>query len=160
ALLYLHYVAGRYRFEPRPNLNRLIQQEQDRVCREDVVARVRERLEAALGAAGADRRHIELWPAAPAAIPDGGDPVHVVSLPLDWKPAVTPLERWVLDAAGGPRVNRNALCLVEPAGDRLDMARAAARRALAVEALLGSGTKLQLSAEQRDELRERLAGAD
>ena len=51
ALLYLHFVAGRYRFEPRPNLNRLIQQEQDRLDRDEVLARVRDGVEEALGAA-------------------------------------------------------------------------------------------------------------
>lgn len=160
ALLYLHHVAGRYRFEPRPNLNRLIQQEQDRVVRDDVRARVRDRLEAALAAVGPDRRHVVLWPSAPGEVPDEGDAFRVVYLPPDWSPEAAPLERWVLDGSGGPRVNRNALCLVEPAGDRFDLARAAARRGLAVEALLAQGGKLQLSTEQRDELRERLGVAD
>jgi len=160
ALLYLHHVAGRYRFEPRPNLNRLIGQEQERVSREDVRQRVRERLEGALGAAGPDRRHVVLWPAAPADVPDAGDAFRVVYLPPDWSPSVVPLERWILDGSGGPRVNRNALCLVEPDTDRFDAARAAARRGLAVESLLGQGGKLQLSGEQREELRERLGSAE
>jgi len=160
ALLYLHHVAGRYRFEPRPNLNRLIQQEQDRVNRDDVFARVRDRLEGALGAAGPERRHVVLWPSTPAEVPDEGDAFRVVYLPPDWSPSSAPLERWVLDGSSGPRVNRNALGLVEPASDRFDAARAAARRALAVEALLSQGGKLQLSAEQRDELKERLGAAD
>jgi hypothetical protein len=160
ALLYLHHVAGRYRFEPRPNLNRLIQQEQDRVERDDIRARVRDRLEAALGVAGPDRRHVVLWPSSPGEVPDEGDAFRVVYLPPDWSPAALPLERWVLDGSSGQRVNRNALCLVEPASDRFDAARAAARRALAVEALLTQGSKLQLSAEQRDELRERFDAAD
>lgn len=160
ALLYLHHVAGRYRFEPRPNLNRLIQQEQDRVSRDDVRARLRERLEGALGASGPDRRHVVLWPSSPSDVPDEGDAFHVVYLSPDWSPNAAPLERWVLDGSGGPRVNRNSLCLVEPASERFDSARAAARRALAVEELLAQGGKLQLSAEQRDELRERLGTAD
>jgi len=160
ALLYLHHVAGRYRFEPRPNLNRLIQQEQDRVSRDDVRARVRDRLEGALGAAGPERRHVVLWPSTPADVPDEGDAFRVVYLPPAWSPSSAPLERWVLDGSSGPRVNRNALGLVEPASDRFDAARAAARRALAVEALLSQGGKLQLSAEQRDELKERLGAAD
>ena len=160
ALLYLHYVAGRYRFEPRPNLNRLIQQEQERVSRDDVRQRVRDRLEGALNATGPDRRHVVLWPSAPSEVPDDGDAFRVIYLPPDWSPSAAPPERWILDGAGGPRVNRNALCLVEPAGDRFDAARASARRALAVEGLLGQGGKLQLSSEQREELRERLDTAE
>lgn len=160
ALLYLHHVAGRYRFEPRPNLNRLIGQEQERVGRDDVRERVRASLERALGAAGAEQRHVVLWPAAPASVPDAGGTFAVVYLPPEWDPAATGLERWVLDGSGGPRLNRNALCLVEPDRDRFDSARAGARRALAVQALLGQGGRLQLSGEQRDELRERLAAAN
>ena len=143
ALLYLHHVGGRYRFEPRPNLNRLIQQEQERVGRDDVRARVRDRLEAALGATGPDRRHVVLWPASPGDVPDEGDVFRVVYLPPEWTPSATPLERWVLVGSSGPRINRNALCLVEPDGGRFDDARAAARRALAVEALLAG--RLQIS---------------
>jgi Protein of unknown function (DUF499) len=155
ALLYLHHVAGRYRFEPRPNLNRLIQQEQERVGRDDVLARVRERLETALGATGPERRQIVIWPAGPAEVPDEGDAFRVVYLPADWSAAGVPLADWILQSSGGPRVNRNALCLVEPEAARFDAARAAARRSLAVEALLSQGGKLQLSNEQRDDLRER-----
>jgi hypothetical protein len=160
ALLYLHHVAGRYRFEPRPNLNRLIQQEQERVGRDDVLARVRDRLEVALGASGPDRRHVVIWPSAPSEVPDEGDAFQVVYLPADWSPAAAPLERWVFESSGGPRVNRNALCLVEPDPARFDAARAAARRSLAVEGLLGQSGKLQLSTEQREELRDRLTAAE
>ncbi len=158
SLLYLHHVGGRYRFEPRPNLNRLIQQEQERVIRDDVRARGRERLEQSLGAAGPERRHVVLWPATPAEVPDEGELFRVVYLPPEWSPSDAPLERWVLDGSGGPRVNRNALCLVEPDGASFDGARAAARRGLAVEALLAG--RMQISVEQRDELRERLKAAE
>jgi hypothetical protein len=158
ALLYLHHVGGRYRFEPRPNLNRLIQQEQERVTREEVRARVRERLESALGAAGPERRHVVLWPATPAEVPDEGDVFHVVYLPPEWSPSATALERWVLDGAGGPRINRNSLCLIEPEGGRFDDARAAGRRVLAVEALLSG--RLQIQPEQRAELAERAKAAE
>jgi len=151
-------VGGRYRFEPRPNLNRLIQQEQERVTREEVRARVRERLETALGACGPDRRHVVLWPASPADVPDEGDVFRVVYLPPEWSPSAVPLERWVFDGSSGPRINRNALCLVEPDGGRFDDARAAARRALAVEALLSG--RVQIQPEQREELRERAKAAE
>lgn len=160
ALLYLHHVAGRYRFEPRPNLNRLIQQETERVGRDDVTALVRDRLETALGAGGPDRRHIVLWPSGPGEVPDEPSAFQVVYLPPGWSPGSAPLERFVLDGSSGPRVCRNALCLVEPASDRLDAARAAARRSLAVQALLAQGSRIQLTAEQRDELRERLEAAE
>jgi hypothetical protein len=107
----------------------------ERLGREDVRERVRERLEGALNATRPDRRNVVLWPSAPSDVPDEGDAFRVVYLPPDWSPSA-PLERWVLDASGGPRVNRNALCLVEPAADRFDAARAAgsSRRVVAWQA--------------------------
>ena len=64
----------------------------------------------------------------------------------------------MLDGHAGHRVNRNALCLVEPDAGRFDSARAAARRSLAVEALLSG--RIQVSPEQRQELTERLKAAE
>jgi hypothetical protein len=159
ALLYLHHVGGRYRFEPRPNLNRLIQQETERVGSDDVRGRVRERLEGVLGAAGASR-HVVLWPGGPGDVPDEPSAFQVAYLAPDWTPGATPLERFVTHGASGPRVCRNALSLVEPVGGRFDEARAAARRGLAVEALLDQGARIQLSEEQKAELKERLGAAE
>jgi hypothetical protein len=158
ALLFLHHISGRYRFEPRANLNRLIQQEQERVSRGDVRERVRDRLEATMSASGPDRRHIVLWPTAPSDVPDEGEVFCVVYLSPEWSSAEIPPERWVLDGSGGHRVNRNAVCLVEPDPGRFDQARAAARRALAVEALLQGA--IQISPEQSEELAERLKAAE
>ena len=103
-----------------------------------------DRLEQALGAPGPERRHVVLWPAVAGDVPDDGDVFRVAYLPPEWSSSEIPLERWVLDGSGGPRINRNALCLVEPDAGRFDAARAAARRALAVEALL-SGEDAQIS---------------
>ena len=160
SLLYLHHVAGRYRFEPRPNLNRLIGQEQDRLGRDDVRTRVRDRVEQAIGAGGDERRHVVVWPDGPAQVPDEPAAFQVAYLPPEWSADASPLVRYVLDGSSGPRICRNALALVEPAADRFDAARAAARRGLAVEALLAQGSRIQLSAEQKAELRERLDAAE
>ncbi|MEJ7894716.1 MAG: DUF499 domain-containing protein [Solirubrobacteraceae bacterium] len=155
ALLFLHHVSGRYRFEPQPNLNRLIQQETANVTRESVQAHVRARLEDVLGARG-ESRHVVLWPAGSSEIPDETEAFQVVYLPADWSPETASLSRLVLESGSGPRVARNALAFVEPAPSRFDDARAAARRALAVDALLAGGSRIGLSAEQKDELKERL----
>ena len=155
ALLFLHHGGSRYRFEPQPNLNRLIQQETANVSRESVQTHVRARLEDVLGARGSSR-HVVLWPDGPGQVPDETEAFQVVYLPADWSTAQAALSRYVLESAHGPRVARNALAFVEPAPGRFDDARAAARRALAVEALLSQGRRIGLSAEQKDELGERL----
>ena len=159
ALLFLHHIGGRYRFEPQPNLNRLIQQQTANVAREAVQAHVRSRLEEVLGARGASR-HVVLWPAGPGEVPDEAEAFQVVYLPPDWSPGAVSLSRFVLESGSGPRVARNALAFVEPASGRFDDARAAARRALAVDALLSQGSRISLSAEQKAELRERLQTAE
>ena len=155
ALLFLHHVGGRYRFEPQPNLNRLIQQETANVSRESVQTHVRARLEDVLGARGSSR-HVVLWPDGPGQVPDETEAFQVVYLPADWSTAQAALSRYVLESAHGPRVARNALAFVEPAPGRFDDARAAARRALAVEALLSQRSRIGLSTEQKEELGERL----
>jgi len=50
ALLYLPYTGRRYRFEPRPNLNKVTLTEQDKFDAEEVLSVVRRNLKAALGA--------------------------------------------------------------------------------------------------------------
>jgi hypothetical protein len=101
-----------------------------------------------------------LWPGSPADIPDEPSAFQVAYLASDWTPGAAPLERFVTHGGSGPRVCRNALALVEPASGRFDEARAAARRALAIEALLAQGRRIQLTPEQAGELRERLGAAE
>ncbi|WLT40539.1 hypothetical protein NON20_25190 (plasmid) [Synechocystis sp. B12] len=47
-LLYLHYIGKRYRFETKPNLNKLIADEESKISSEDSLQVIREQLEAGL----------------------------------------------------------------------------------------------------------------
>ena len=138
ALLYLHHVAGRYRFEPRPNLNRLIQQEQERVGRDDVRrARARasrdcarrdgSRAPARRPLAVRARRGARRGRCVPRRLPAAGvEPGGVTARATGCSTS----------SGGHARQPQRAVLWSSPTAARFDAARAAARRALAVEALL------------------------
>lgn len=159
ALLYLHFAAGRYRFEPRPNLNKLIGGEQQRFSREEVLERVRGEFEGVLGRVS-NAREVVVWPAGPDQIADEGGVFRVVYLAPDWTEAPQPLaELTTRHRDGGPRQNPNGLAFVEPHATSFDAARAAARTLCAVESLLASGSRHNFSHDQKKELNERANAA-
>ncbi len=151
ALLYLHYTGRRYRFEPRPNLNKLIIAEQDKLEPEEVTSQVRAELERNLRASGAAGEAV-VWPEGPHQVEDGVARFRVVYLPPDWSEAKLPASEFVM---AGQRRFKNGLAIVTPRPSAFDRARAAARAALAIERLIADKTRHGFSGEQVDELRER-----
>jgi hypothetical protein len=158
-LLYLHYTGRRYRFEPTPNLNKLIVTEQDKFEAHEVLSVVRRNLE---GALGGDRGHREivLWPADSSQIRDGIQAFLVAYLPPDWDERKQPLERLVASCGDAPRKFKNALALALPDRATFDAARQAARTTMAVESLLSRTARHNFSAEQAAELKERATAAN
>jgi hypothetical protein len=153
ALLYLHHRNGRYHFDTVPNVNKLIRTERDARSATEVLEQVRAGLEQTLGS-GASTEAV-VWPDDPSQVDDRGLGFRIVYLPPGWSEAAQPLSSFVTDHKGGPRSYRNALAFALPSSASFDSARSAARQQLAVESLLGRKSKLNLSGEQRDELRER-----
>jgi len=158
-LLYLHYTGRRYRFEPTPNLNKLIVTEQDKFESDEVLSVVRRNLE---GALGNDRgqQEIVLWPADSGQIRDGVQAFLVAYLPPDWDERQQPLERLVASCGDAPRKFKNALALALPDRSTFDAARQAARTTLAVESLLSRASRHNFSPEQTAELKERATAAN
>jgi hypothetical protein len=153
-LLYLHYTGRRYRFEPTPNLNKLIVTEQDKFQADEVLSVVRRNLEGALGG-GRGQQEVVLWPADSGQIRDGIQAFLVAYLPPDWDERQQPLERLVGSCGDGPRKYKNALALALPDRATFDAARQAARTTLAVESLLARASRHNFSPEQTAELKER-----
>jgi len=158
ALLYLHYTGRRYRFEPRPNLNKLLLTEQEKFDADEVLSLVRRSLERTLGHARSEE--VVLWPVDSAAIRDGVRVFQVAYLRPDWTEGHQPLVDLVRQCGDAPRRHKNGLALVEPDGSTFDQARQAARTKLAVEALLSRSSRHNFSPEQAEELRERAKAAD
>ena len=156
ALLYLHHTGRRYRFEPRPNLNKLILAERDKLEHDEVTDLVRGALERDLKA-GAHSAEVMVWPSEPDQIKDGIQAFRVAYLDPDWDEARFPLESFV---TANQRRFKNAIALAVPDGGAFERARTAARTVLAVDRLTADKSRHQFSDEQTEELRERRSGAD
>lgn len=156
-LLYLHYTGRRYRFEPTPNLNKLIVTEEQKLQPDEVLEVVRAHVERAIG--GGAGQQIAVWPADASKIADGL-PVFVTAyLSPDASDAHEFLTGLVEHGPQGRRKHKNGLALVLPKSVLAEQARASARTLTAVGALLARGSQHQFSGEQRAELKERAGEA-
>ncbi len=155
-LLYLHYTGRRYRFEPKPNLNLMIQESAQGFDAEEVLVRIKMELARLLSAAG-DRA--VLWPPDTAAIPDGDPLFRIVYLPPEASQGASEYAERVIEERS--RVYRNALAFAEPSRSGLERARTLARLVLALDSLLGGvrARRLTVDREQVDELEERRRAA-
>jgi hypothetical protein len=158
ALLYLHHRSGRYYFDTVANVNKLIRTERDAKSATEVLEQVRAGLDRTLGAGA--RAEAVVWPSAPGEVDDRALGFRVVYLTPNWDGSGGTLSSFVTEGKGGPRTYRNALALALPSSASFDEARSSARQTLAIESLLARATKLNLSPEQRDELKERQKAAD
>lgn len=162
-LLYLHYTGRRYRFEPRPNLNLLIAEEEKRIEIDEVAARIHGLLETDL-AQGSAARSV-LWPPDAGAIPDRVPIFHVVYLgpdaadrPVDEQRAS--VQQLLEHGRSGRREYQNALAFALPGRQALDEARRAGREAIAIEAVQREvrSRRITVEKEQSQQLDERLSG--
>jgi hypothetical protein len=153
--LFLHFTSRRYRFEPTPNLSKLIRDEAVKLEAQEVLDGVRRELERELG----QERNVVVWPAGPESIEDHVPAFTYAYLHPDWSADRQTPEAFVEQARGGRRAYRNAVALVLPDGAQFDRARSAARTAIAAESLLGRRSSLGLSREQAEELGEKAQAA-
>lgn len=157
-LLYLHYVGKRYRFETKPNLNKLIADEESKVDGDDVL----ERLKTELGKLiSGGRGRVILWPKDSVAVPDRVSQFTVVYLGADWAEksrelAVEETLQWVEYRGNDKREYKNALAFVLPEKNQLDKARKAARNSLALESLVEQKAKYKFTPEDLDGLKDKI----
>jgi hypothetical protein len=157
-LLYLHHSGRRYRFEPKANLNLLINEERSKWEPQEVLDRVRQALARVLGPA---RDRAVLWPPDSGAIPD--EPAfRIVYLGWQWAELgdgelEEPLAPLVEERVPGRRTYRNGLAFAVAGRAGFDRARDAARLLLALDSLLSQvrSRRLSLDQEQTDDLTER-----
>jgi hypothetical protein len=156
--LYLHFDGARYCFKKDPNVTLLIEQEAEAVGRNDkqVRARVKEMIEARL----AGHRNAIVWPETATDIPDRDPSFLVAYLPLELggKPRGQQESnaKGLLEKCGEkPRTFRNGLGLAIPAGDQVEILRRAVRYLIAAKNVKEKAKQLNLTDEQRSQLRER-----
>jgi Protein of unknown function (DUF499) len=158
SLLYLHYVGGRYRFETKPNLNKLLADQARQYDASDIMTELKKKLDTVIGKApGSDPR---LWPDDSSAIPDHIPSFQIAYLGPEWADlgrdeTETRARQWIELRGSTRRQYKNGLVLAVPTPARLDEARQQMRMLLAVESLISARSRYNLSADQLDELRER-----
>jgi hypothetical protein len=160
-LLYLHYIGKRYRFETKPNLNKLIADEESKISSEDSLQVIREQLETGLkGGKG----EIILWPKDSSRIPDNLTKFIVTYLDGSWaeknpETLQEALMNWVEYRGNSKRTYKNCLAFVVPHRLQMDKARTSARTYAAIASLLDQKNKYKFSGEDLSELKEKLNNA-
>lgn len=153
--LFLHYTGRRYRFDPKPNLTKLVRDEKNKFTAEEVLALVREELESQLRGA----RHVVIWPQDPGSMPDRVPAFTLAYLAPDWTREAEPLTEFVEKAGASRRTYQNAVGFALPDVAQFDRARDAARTRLAAKSLLDHRARYGFGAEQVEELKEKLEAA-
>jgi hypothetical protein len=153
-LLYLHYVGRRYRFETKPNLNKLIADEEGKISADEVLEKIREDLNKSLQNS---RGKVVLWPKDSGAINDRVSQFSIVYLNPDWAEksrdvVISDALVWLEQRGNDKRDYKNALAFVVPSKAQMDKARKGARTALAVASLIKQKTKYKFTPEDTEEL--------
>jgi len=158
--LYLHFDGVRYCFKKDPNVTLLVEQEADSVARDE--GRVRSKIKEMLEARLAGYHEAIVWPEKTSEVPHDDPRFLVAYMPLEfggmpktWQEskACEFFERY----GDRPRRFRNGLALAVPSDDQIEILRRSVRYLLAVEQVRTKGKQLNLTDEQKSQLKEREA---
>ena len=156
-LLYLHYIGKRYRFETKPNLNKLIADEESKVASDDVLEKIRNELSKSLQT---NNGKAILWPKDSTAIGDRTPEFNIAYLGADWAEksrdaAITEAMVWLESRGSDKREYKNALAFVVPNKLQMDKARKAGRTGEAITSLINQKAKYKFTAEDLEELTQK-----
>jgi len=155
--LYLHFDGVRYCFKKDPNITLLIEQEADAVGRDE--KRVRERIKEMLEERLAHHREAIIWPDKSIGIDDRDPSFLIAYLSLEFgdtpRAAQEATAKELLEKCGDkPRQYRNGLGLAIPTADQIEILRRSVRYLMAAEQVKTKSKQLNLTDEQRSQLRE------
>ena len=158
--LYLHYDGVRYCFKKDPNVTLLIEQEADAVSRDE--GRVREKIKEMLEERLAGHYEAIVWPEKTTEVPDDDPRFLIAYMPLEFaaqsKSRQEEKAKEFFEKYGDrPRKFRNGLGLAVPSDDQVEVLRRSARYLLAIEQIKAKAKQLNLTDEQKRQLREREA---
>jgi len=158
--LYLHFDGARYCFKKDPNVTLLIEQEADIVARNEKRGRgrIKEMIEARL----AGHRATIVWPEDTGGVDDKEPSFLFAYLPLEFagepRSAQESTAKEFLEKYGDkPRTYRNGLALVIPSAEQVEILRRAVRYLIAEEGVKTKAKQLNLTDDQKDQLKERAA---
>ncbi len=160
-LLYLHYVGKRYRFETKPNLNKLIADEESKIAVDEVLDEIRANLTKSLSNA---RGKVVLWAKDSSSISDRISEFSVVYLSPEWAEKSREAVKdealsWLEYRGNDKRDYKNALAFVIPSKSQIDKARKGARTVLAVTSLIEQKAKYKFATEDVEELKVKVKDA-
>jgi hypothetical protein len=157
--LYLHFDGARYCFKKDPNVTLLVEQESNAVARDErqVEERIKEMLEARITG-----RNAVVWKAKSGEIPDKEPYFLVAYMPLDFGTQAhsgrEAAAKEIFENFGsGPRKYRNGLGLAVPAAEQIEILRRSVRYLIAIERIREKSKQLNLTDEQKSQLREQEA---
>lgn len=158
--LYLHFDGARYCFKKDPNVTLLIEQEADIVARNEkrVRGRIKEMIEARL----AGHHSAIVWPEDTGYVPDRDPSFLFAYLPLEFageprNVQVSAAKEFLEKYGDKPRTYRNGLAVVIPSADQVEILRRAVRYLIAEEGVKTKAKQLNLTDDQKDQLKERAA---
>jgi hypothetical protein len=154
--LYLHFDGARYCFKKDPNVTLLVEQESNAVARDErqVEERIKEMLEARITG-----RNAVVWKAKSGEIPDKEPHFLIAYMPLDFGTQArsgreAAAKEIFENFGGGPRKYRNGLGLAVPAAEHIEILRRSVRYLIAIERIRERSKQLNLTDEQKSQLRE------
>jgi hypothetical protein len=157
--LYLHFDGVRYCFKKDPNVTLLVEQESNAVARDErqVEERIKEMLEARIAG-----RNAVVWKAKSGEIPDKEPYFLIAYMPLDFgtqaRSGREAAAKEIFENSGsGPRKYRNGLGLAVPAAEQIEILRRSVRYLIAIERIREKSKQLNLTDEQKSQLREQEA---
>jgi len=156
--LYLHFDGVRYCFKKDPNITLLVEQEADSVARDE--GRVRQKIKEMLEGRLAGHHEAIVWPDKTTEVPHEDPRFLVAYMPLEFggKPKSSQEEKakeFFEKHGDRPRKFRNGLGLAVPSDDQIEVLRRSVRYLLAIEQVKAKGKQLNLTDEQKSQIRER-----
>lgn len=158
--LYLHFDGVRYCFKKDPNVTLLVEQEAESVSRDE--GKVRDKIKEMLEERLAGHHEAIIWPEKTTEVPHDDPRLLIAYMPLEFaaQPAAEQQKRakeFFEQYGDRPRKFRNGLGLAVPSDDQIEILRRSARYMLAVEQIKAKSKQLNLTDEQKSQLREREA---
>jgi len=157
--LYLHFDGVRYCFKKDPNVTLLVEQESNAVARDErqVEERIKEMLEARVTG-----RNTVVWRAKSADIPDKEPYFLIAYMPLNFGTQAhsgrEAAAKEIFENSGsGPRKYRNGIGLAVPAAEQIEILRRSIRYLIAIERVREKAKQLNLTDEQKSQLKEQEA---
>jgi hypothetical protein len=157
--LYLHFDGVRYCFKKDPNVTLLVEQESNAVARDE--RQVEERIKIMLEARIAGKNTV-VWQAKSADIPDKEPYFLIAYMPLGFGTQAhsgrEAAAKEIFENSGsGLRKYRNGLGLAVPAAEQIEILRRSIRYLIAIERVREKSKQLNLTDEQKSQLREQEA---